>query len=119
MANGEVGRLRDFLLSIVLPGVVGVDVMAIDPPEGAPAGESDVYRVEFESAERRVFAISQPTYPTISFAFGNRECADRGEGWIVSEPTNGGSLRASDQIFPSLRSAAVFAAERAGVVVSL
>lgn len=120
MANGEIGRLRDFLLSVVLPGVVGVDVTAVEPPGGTAAGESDGYRVEFERRERRVFVISQPTYSTLMLGASDRECAGKAtNGWIVTEPSRGGAERAADQIFPSLRSAALFAAERAGVVVSL
>lgn len=120
MANGEVGRLQDFLLSLVLPGVVGVDVSPIEPPEGAAAGDADAYRVEFEGNERRVFVISQPTYLTLTPGIGDRECAGREtRGWVVSEPSQGAAERVSDHIFPSLRSAALFAAERANVVFDL
>lgn len=126
VANGEVGRLQDFLLSLVLPGVVGVDVSAIEPPEGAAAGAADAYRVEFErhgTQQRRVFVISRPTYLTLTLGIGDppREIPDRRRitGWIVTEASVEETGWVSDQIFPSLRSAALFAAERADVVFDL
>lgn len=124
VANGEVGRLQDFLLSLVPQGVVGVDVSAVEPPEGAAAGDADAYRVGFErhgTQERWVFVISQPTYLRLTLGIGDREIAERGkcEGWVLTEPSHGAAERVSDQIFPSLRSAALFAAERAGVVFDL